>query len=127
MTYTPEEKNRMDTIFTAFQDYISPHQCFDILYLQKRGYLHLTLEKEFVETEDIVDADHLFRLLMMEILNDVQDLHMCGEHLTGEIFPCEVDEALRRANEYIERLPAELRDYYSTALQVCFKNPILEE
>ena len=127
MTYTPEEKTRMDTIFTAFQDYISPHPFFDIIYLKKRGYIHLTLEKSFVDADDIVDADHLFRLLMMEILNDVQDLHMCGEHYSGRVFPCETEEALRRASEYIDRLPAEMRDYYSTALQVCFKNPVLEE
>ena len=115
MTYTQEEKTRMDTIFDAFQDYISPHPSFHILYLEKRGYIHLTIEKSFVDAEDIIDADHLFRLLMMEILSDVQDLR------------CEIDEALHRANEYIERLPAEMREYYSSALQNCFKNPVLEE
>ena len=127
MTYTTEEKNRMDTIFDAFQDYISPHPSFHIFYLQKRGYIHLTIERDFVDAEDIIDADHLFRLLMMEILNDVQDLFMCGEHFSGKLFPCEIDEALRRAGEYIERLPAEMRDYYSSALENCFKNPALEE
>ena len=126
MTYTTEEKNRMDTIFDAFQDYISPHPSFHILYLQKRGYLHLTIEKEFVDAEDIIDADHLFRLLMMEILNDVQDLFMCGEHFSGNLFPSEIEEALRRASAYIERLPAEVRDYYATALGNCFKEPVLE-
>ena len=127
MTYTTEEKKRMDTIFDAFQDYISPHPSFHIFYLQKRGYIHLTIERDFVDAEDIVDADHLFRLLMMEILNDVQDLFMCGEHFSGKLFPCEIDEALRRAGEYIERLPAVMREYYSSALQTCFKNPVLEE
>ena len=127
MTYTPEEKKRMDTIFDAFQDYVSPHPSFHILYLQKRGYIHLTIERDFVDAEDIIDADHLFRLLMMEILNDVQDLFMCGEHFSGNLFPCEIDEALRRAGEYIERLPAEMREYYAVALENCFKNPVLEE
>lgn len=127
MTYTTEEKNRMDTIFDAFRDYISPHPSFHIFYLPKRGYLHLTIEKEFVDAEDIIDADHLFRLLMMEIMNDVMDLRMCGEHFAGEKFPCEIDEALRRANGYIERLPAEMRECYASALQTGFKNPVLEE
>ena len=127
MTYTLEEKNRMDTIFDAFQDYISYHPSFHIFYLQKRGYIHLTIERDFVDAEDIIDANHLFRLLMMEILNDVQDLCMCGEHFAGKLFPCEIDEALCRASAYIERFPAEMREYYSSALQTCFKNPVLEE
>ena len=127
MTYTPEEKKSMDTIFNAFQDYISPHPSFHVFYLKKRGYIHLTIERDFVDAEDIIDADHLFRLLMMEILNDVQDQRMCGEHFAGKLFPCEIDEALRRAGEYIERLPVELRDYYASAMQTCFKNPVLEE
>ena len=127
MTYTPEVKTRMDTIFDVFQDYISPHPSFHIFYLPKRGYLHLTIEKEFVDAEDIIDADHLFRLLMMEIMNDVVELRMCGDHLAGQVFPCEIDEALRRANGYIKRLPADLREYYAAALENCFKNPVLEE
>ena len=52
---------------------------------------------------------------------------MCGEHFTGKQFPCEIDEALRRAGEYVNQLPADLRNYYTAALENCFKKPVLEE
>jgi len=41
MTYTQEEKAKMDALLQAFQSYVDRREDYDVLYSQKAGYLRL--------------------------------------------------------------------------------------
>ena len=50
LKYTPEEKQKMDLLFSAFGEYIRTHTYFDIVYSEKLGYLRIVPD----EKEDLV-------------------------------------------------------------------------
>lgn len=120
MIYNPEEKSRFETVLAVFQDYIFSHPSFDILYSPKSGYHHLTVDEndnsDFFP-EPIHSADHLFELIAHEISYDVRDLFLCGEHLTVNLYPAEIDECRRRLVPYIERLPEYMREHFRTLME----------
>ena len=122
MTYTTEEKKRIDAVLLAFQDYISQHHYFDILYSEKRGYIHLTLERDFIDATEIKDPTHLFHMLLIDVINDVQDLFLCGEHIDGALFPEEKEEIRRRMQPFFNRLPRPLQITYPKRMEYELEN-----
>ena len=44
MLYAPNDERRMQTLVTAFHDFIAANRYFDILHSSKSGYIYLTVD-----------------------------------------------------------------------------------
>ena len=121
MIYTPETLAEYQTLLTAFHEYIQASPYFEILFSSKKGYLFLRIDShDFLEVEEIDTPDHLFRRLIDEISSDVRDLFLCGEHISVNLFPAEMDETRKRVLPYIDRLPEALREYHINFMEEYF-------
>lgn len=112
MLYTTETLSQMQTILNVFQAYILASPYFDILFTPKKGYVFLRIERDILDVEKIDTPDELFKKLLFEITSDVRDLFLCGEHMTIELYPAEIEESRRRILPYIARLSEGLQEHY---------------
>lgn len=112
MTYTNETLKEIRQILDAFQEYTAASPYFDILFTPKKGYVFLRIERDVLEVEKIDTPDELFKKLLFEITSDVRDLFLCGEHMTIELYPAEIEESRRRILPYIARLSDGLQEHY---------------
>ena len=96
MTYTQEEKYKLDLLFTAFGDYISEHTYFDIVWSDKLGYLRIIPD----EREDVVmridGFEHATRMLFWDFFSDAEDT--CSTAPNAQAI-------LNRIQPYLSRLP----------------------
>ena len=120
MIYTPETLAEFQTLLTAFHEYIQISPYFEILFSPRQGFLFLRIEGENLEIERIASPDDLFQWLIDEISSDVRDLFLCGEHISVNLFPAEIDETRKRVLPYIDRLPKALRIYYMNLMEENF-------
>lgn len=95
-------------------------QYFDIIFTPKKGYIFLRIEADFLEAPEIENPDELFDVITSEITSDVRNLFLCGEHMTVNLYPTEMEECRRRILLYIARLPEELREHYTSLMEVNF-------
>lgn len=121
MIYTPETLVEFQTLLTSLHEYIQTSPYFEILFSAKQGYLFLRIENDFLEVEKINSPDVLFQLFLAEISSDVRDLFLCGEHISVNLFPVEMDETRKRVQPYIDRLPETLREHYATQMEGYFR------
>ena len=117
MLYTTETLSQMQTILNVFQEYTSTSPYFDILFTPKRGYIMLHIERSVLEVEKIDTPEDLFRKLFFEITCDVRDLFLCGEHMTIDMYPAEIEESRKRILPYIKKLPEALQPYYTDLME----------
>lgn len=120
MIYTPETLSEFQTLLTAFHEYIQTSPYFEILFSPRQGFLFLLIEGETLEIQRIATPDDLFRWLLDEISSDVRDLFLCGEHISVNLFPAEMDEIRRRGEPYIARLPEAQREHYTAQMEEYF-------
>ena len=121
MNYTPQDLIQFQAILHAFRYYTAASPYFDILFTQKRGYIFLTIEKDFLEANAIETPDDLFERFMFEITSDVRDLFICGEHIDVDLYPAEITESRRRIFQYICHLPENMQEYYTKLMESYFK------
>ena len=122
MIYTPQERRHLEAILTGFQDFIARSPHFDILYSEKYGYLHLTLDEDLMQTERVLSAESMIGFLLHEISCDVRDLFLCGEHFDLFLYPRELEESRTRAKHYIDQLPNEYRSHGKAAMEFYFNH-----
>ena len=122
MIYTPETLAEFQTLLTAFHEYIQTSPYFEILFSTRQGFLFLLIEGETLQIEKVDTPDDLFERLLDEISSDVRDLFLCGEHISVELFPAEINETRKRAQPYIARLHETLREHYATQMEEYFRS-----
>ena len=120
MIYTPETFAEFQTLLIAFHEYIQTSLYFEILFSPRQGFLFLLIEGEILEVERIASPDDLFQWLIDEISSDVRDLFLCGEHISVNLFPAEVDETRKRVLPYINRMPETQREHYADLMEAYF-------
>ena len=121
MLYTPETLADFQTLLTAFQEYIQTSPYFEILFSPRQGFLFLLIEGETLEIQRIASPDDLFLRLIDEISSDVRDLFLCGEHISVNLFPAEMEEIRKRVLPYIDRLPEAQREHYTALVEEYFR------
>ena len=105
MRYTPEEKNRMDQLLEIFGECIRSSKAFEIVYLEKVGFIYFSLAKDKPESFDwIDDYEDLCEILCSEIMHDVRDLKLAGCHSSYKSFPEEIEEARSRIISYLDQI-----------------------
>ena len=117
MNYTPQDLIQFQAILDAFRYYTAASPYFDILFTQKRGYIFLIIEKDFLEASVIETPDDMFERFMFEITSDVRDLFICGEHINVDLYPAEIQESRRRIFEYICHLPENKQEHYTGLME----------
>lgn len=72
MTYSPEEKKRIDNLIAAFSKYIHNNELIDILYSEKLGFLVVFTEKRNGDGIFVVvqDYNYLLNFLCREVALD---------------------------------------------------------
>lgn len=116
MSYTAEEKNRMDYLVDVFGEYIRGNKTFDIVYSEKMGYLTIDIQRGTIETAgELEDYDALLKELFFQISNDVRSLNMIGYHDDIDLFPEEMVE-VRRCAEPILNTMSQDREHCLAAL-----------
>ena len=121
MIYTPETLAEFQTLLKAFREYIQTSPYFEILFSPRQGFLFLRIEGETLEIQRIASPEDLFQWLIDEISSDVRDLCLCGEHISVNLFPAEINETRRRGDAYIARLPEALREHYTAQMEEYFR------
>ena len=121
MICTPEILAEFQTLLAAFHEYIQTSPYFEILFSPRQGFLFLRTEEETIEIRRIVTPDELFQRLIDEISSDVRDLFLCGEHISVNLFPAEMDETRKRVLPYIDGLPEKLRERYADLMEAYFR------
>ena len=121
MIYKPETLAEFQALLTAFREYIQTSPYFEILFSPRQGFLFLLIEGETLEIQRIASPEELFRRLIDEISSDVRDLFLCGEHISVNLFPAEMEEIRRRGEPYIASLPDTLREHYTTLMEEYFR------
>ena len=102
MNYTPAEKNRMDALLNTFSEYIQNSKHFELVYSNKLGFLTFAIhEGRPLAFDWIDDFDGLLDVLFSEILSDVRDLQLQGEHEHCGAFPVEINETRRRIESFL--------------------------
>ena len=122
MNYTPQDFFHFQAILHAFQHYTATSLYFDILFTQKRGYIFLVIEKNFLDASVIKTPDAMFERFMSEITSDVRDLFLCGEHIDVDLYPAEIQESRRRIFEYICYLPKNMQEHYTELMESYLKS-----
>ncbi len=116
MSYTAEEKNRMDYLVDVFGEYIRGNKTFDIVYSEKMGYLTIDIQRGTIETVgELKDYDALLKELFFQISNDVRSLNMIGYHDDIDLFPEEIIEVRRRVVPILDTMIQD-REYCLAAL-----------
>ena len=121
MNYTPQDLIQYQAILDAFRYYTAASPYFDILFTQKRGYIFLCIEKDFLEGSMIESPDDMFEKFVFEITSDVRDLFICGEHIDVDLYPAEIKESRRRILEYISLLPENMQEHYTMMMESYFE------
>ena len=121
MNYTPQDFIQYQSILETFRYYTAGSAYFDILFTQKRGYIFLRIEKDFLEATKIESPDDMFERFMFEITSDVRDLFICGEHIDVDLYPAEIKESRRRIFEYICCLPENMQEHYTELMESYFE------
>ena len=117
MNYTPQDLIQFQAILHAFRYYTAASPYFDILFTQKRGYILLHIEKDFLDATAIESPDDMFEKIMFEITSDVRDLFLCGEHIDVDLYPAEITESRRRIFEHICHLPENMQEHYTRLME----------
>ncbi len=129
MTYTTEEKIRMDVLLKLFDEYIKNHEHFEIVYSSKIGFITFAVHKGIPLNFDWIDNfDDLLDTLFSEILSDVRDLNLQGQHDDYRAFPIEINEARRRIGGILLRMddPGE-KTYCMNAMEKFLMENALED
>ena len=122
MIYKHKPLAEFQTLLTAFHEYIQTSPYFEILFSPRQGFLFLRIEGETLEIQRIASPDDLFQRLIDEISSDVRDLFLCGEHISVNLFPAEMEEVRRRGEPYIALLPEAQRERCATQMEEYFRS-----
>lgn len=107
MTYSPDEKTRIDELLNVFQPYIATSTTFDIATAPKLGYFFCTCynaEENGIDVEFIEDADSLIQSIIDEIYYDVL-FNGSGEDFDDRLAEAAKPEVTRRVSEYLTQFP----------------------
>lgn len=122
MIYSAKEKQRMDNILKAFDNYIANHTFFDIVYSDKIGYFRIQVVNPDEEGLVVIHSvDKLLDVLFNEIINDILYSEGGEERDTAEMSEEERDEARRRGTKLLEPL-SEDADYCLDFLDTYLEN-----
>lgn len=113
MIYTPAEKEKLDKVFAAFQDYIQQHTCFDILYSDKIGYIQLLTEypEDGGEFTVIDSAKDLMEILFLELAMDLLSAESTMTHMSSQLSEAQEHELRNRVKQYLKPLGREAGCY----------------
>ena len=119
MTYTSEEKARMDALLDSFSDYIQSNKHFEIVYSNKLGFLTFAVHDGKPLDFDWIDSfDDLLDALFSEVLSDVRDMQLQGQHDARIAFPIEINETRRRIKSILLQINnPEERAHYMEAME----------
>ena len=108
-------KNKLDVILKAFDDYIREHDCFDIVYSEKIGYVKLPVPHPENEVPAVMDTpETLLDALFNEIINDVvfSPDNPKREHIDSILTEYEETESRRRITAILETVDGEDKTRY---------------
>ena len=113
MTYPKDEKQKLDSILSAFHDYIQTHTYFDILYSDKIGYVRMKVEDPDDGEGLIVirSAMKMLNVLFNEIINDVRFADQSKRHFSERLTEEEAGEARRRIAAILKTMGPESEGY----------------
>ena len=100
-------KDKLDVILKSFGDYIRAHDCFDIVYSKKIGYVKLQVPHPDNEVPAIMDTpETLLDALFNEIINDVvfSPDNPQQEHSNPTLTEYEETESRRRIMAILETM-----------------------
>ena len=107
MTYTKQEKQKLDRVISVFAERLKESDAFDLVWSDKVGYVLLDIapDYDYVDTARRVDtAEELCRLMLEDTALDVLLLTE-NEHSIETADPLERAEIVRRWQPYFEQLP----------------------
>ena len=108
-------KDKLDVILKAFDDYIREHDCFDIVYSEKIGYVKLQVPHPESEVPTVMDTpETLLVALFNEIIIDVvfSPDNPQKEHSDPTLTGYEDAESRRRIIAILEKIQDENKARY---------------
>ena len=112
MIYSKDEKQKLDSILSAFHNYIQMHNYFDILYSDKIGYVRIKVEDPD-DGEGLVvihSAAKMLDVLFNEIINDVRFADQDKQHFSDKLTEEETTEARHRITAILKTMGPECGD-----------------
>ena len=107
MTYTKQEKQKLERVLSVFAERLRESDAFDLVWSGKVGYVLLDISPnyDYVDTARRIDtAEELCRLMLEDVALDVLLLTE-NEHSMETADPLERAEIVRRWQPYFEQLP----------------------
>lgn len=107
MTYTKQEKQKLERVIAVFAERLKESDVFDLVWSDKVGYVLLDIspDYDYVDTARCIDtAEELCRLMLEDVALDVLLLTE-NEHSIETADPLERAEILCRWQPLFERLP----------------------
>ena len=104
MTYTRQEKQKLDRVLEVFAEDLKQRDHCDIAWSNKLGYLLLDFHSYINDVVQIDTAEELCREMLNYILVDIVAATK-SEHTTEELDAMEQAEILRQWQPYFEQLP----------------------
>ena len=107
MTYTKQEKQKLERVIAVFAERLKESDAFDLVWSDKVGYVLLDIspDYDYVDTARRIEtAEGLCELMLEDIALDVLLLTE-NEHSIETADPLERAEILRRWQPYFEQLP----------------------
>ena len=113
MVLHKNEKQKLDSILSAFHDYIQTHTYFDILYSDKIGYVRMKVEDPDDGEGLIVirSATKMLDVLFNEIINDIRFSDQSKQHFSERLTEDEAKEVRRRITDILKTMGGEGEDY----------------
>lgn len=119
--YSPEEIKAFEKILADFTNYMESNPYLEIIRSPKFGYCKLVFDdinrwdgsgmlERFQDSEELLDG------IYEEILADVRDLEIEGDHKTNQLSCSEAKEICRRVDGIIQNSGKE-RQYYMRRLE----------
>ena len=107
MTYTKQEKQKLERVIAVFAERLKESDAFDLVWSDKVGYvlLDISTNYDYVDSARRIEtAEGLCELMLEDIALDVLLLTE-NEHSIETADPLERAEIVRRWQPYFEQLP----------------------
>ena len=118
-------KDKLEAILNAFGDYIRAHDCFDIVYSEKIGYVKLQVPHPESEVPTVMDTpETLLAALFNEIIIDAvfSPDNPQKEHSDPTLTEYEEAESRRRIVAILEQIQGEDKAHYLDFMDTYIKD-----
>lgn len=120
------DKRSFDEVLDVFGEYVEQSPYLEIVRTQKFGYCKLVFnEPDNREAEGelsrLQSSEELLEVIYGEILSDVRELQLNGEHRTNQLTRDEAEEICRRVDALTEKA-GERKPYYMECLRRFLEN-----